>query len=80
MRRKRVRAVGSLHSAAYAAFRARLLKARILAGMTQTEAATAVGRPQSFIQKCEAGERRVDAVELHQLAKLYEQPLDWFFR
>jgi transcriptional regulator with XRE-family HTH domain len=46
--------------------------------MTQTQAAAALGRPQSFIAKVEAGERRVDALELSALARLYGCPLAFF--
>ena len=33
---------------------------------------------QSFVSKCETGERRVDVVELAAFAKLYERPLTYF--
>jgi transcriptional regulator with XRE-family HTH domain len=55
-----------------------LKEARIAAGMTQVQVATALGRPQSFVAKCEAGERRVDVVELEQFAKVYGRPLSDF--
>ncbi len=46
--------------------------------MTQVQVAKRLGRPQSFISKIEAGERRVDAVELHELGQLYNKPFDFF--
>jgi transcriptional regulator with XRE-family HTH domain len=63
---------------AYAAFRARLKKARLQAGLTQAEVAKALGEPQSFISKCESGERRVDYVELREFARLYKVPVSFF--
>ena len=72
------RAVGSTHSPRYRAFLARLREARVTAGMTQVQAANALRRPQSFIAKAEAGECRVDVVELEQFAKLYGRSLLYF--
>jgi len=37
-----------------------------------------LNRPQSFVSKIESGERRVDVVELSELAKLYRRPLNFF--
>lgn len=61
----------SVHSAKYKRFLTRLRQARQNAGMTQTEAARAFRKPQSFVSKCESGERRVDAIELQRFAELY---------
>ena len=41
-----------------------LVERRTLAGLSQTELAKRLGRPQSFVSKFEAGERRLDVVEL----------------
>jgi len=68
----------SVHSARYKEFLKRLRAARVAAGLTQTEAARAVGHPQSFISKCESGERRLDVIELEELARVYHKPLRWF--
>ena len=63
---------------AYKNFLARLIEARKQAGLTQVEVAKRLGRAHSFISKCELGERRVDFVELQQLAKLYNKDLSFF--
>lgn len=55
----------------YRRFVVRLREARQHAGLTQAEAARRLGRSQSFLAKCESGERRVDFVELLALADLY---------
>lgn len=39
------------------------------AGLTQVELATRLKRPQSFVSKYEAGQRRLDLVELKQIAE-----------
>ncbi len=67
-------------SAAYRLFLTRLREARQAAGLTQAEAAVKLRRPQSFVSKCESGERRVDVVELVAFAQLYKRGLDFFVR
>ena len=58
----------------------RLKEARLQASLTQAEVAAALRRPQSFVSKCESGERRVDVVELDEFAKLYRKPINFFLR
>jgi hypothetical protein len=48
------------------------------AKLTQVEVAKRIKRPQSFVSKVESGERRVDVVELIDLARVYRRPLDFF--
>jgi len=62
----------------YQRFLARLREARLQAGITQAEAARRLGKPQSFLSKCESGERRVDFVELLVLAELYGVEISFF--
>lgn len=69
----------AFHSPRYERFQERLRRAREEAGLTQADVARALGRPQSFVSKCESGERRVDAVELEDFARLYGQPCEYFW-
>ena len=62
----------------YDAIVQRLIEARRESGLTQREVSAQIGRAHSFLSKCETGERRVDVLELLQLAKLYEKPLRYF--
>ena len=62
----------------YTSFRERLIRARKDAGLTQGEVNDRMGKPHSFISKCELGERRVDFVELQLLARIYEKNLTFF--
>jgi len=57
----------SIYTARYKRFKELLCRYREQAGLTQTQLAEAVGRPQSFVSKIESGERRLDIVELLQL-------------
>ena len=52
----------SVYTELYRAMLARLRSARKAAGMTQTDVAKALRRPQSFVSNCESGERRVYVV------------------
>jgi transcriptional regulator with XRE-family HTH domain len=63
---------------AYRDFIARLVQARKDAGLTQVQVAKQLGKAHSFISKCELGERRVDFVELQQLAEIYGKDLSFF--
>jgi transcriptional regulator with XRE-family HTH domain len=47
-----------------------LIAKREKANVTQTELATALGEYQSFVARPESGERRIDVVELIQLARV----------
>lgn len=62
----------------YQRFLARLRAAREGAGLTQVEVAKRLRVPQSFVSKCESGERRVDVVELGAFARLYRKPIQYF--
>ena len=68
----------SLHTPRYRIFLGRLRQARKEAGLSQAELARAVGRSQTWVSKCELGERRVDFVELEDIAKALGKPLKWF--
>ena len=54
----------------------RLKEARRRAGLTQAEAARALGQPQNFVSKCETGERRIDPIELADFMALYGTSFD----
>ncbi len=62
----------------YRVFLTKLKSARMAASLTQVEVARRLGRPQSFVSKCESGERRVDVIELAEFAHLYRKPFSYF--
>lgn len=57
-----------------------LKKARIEAGFDQEKAAELLGKTQSYISKIEAGQRRIDIVQLKEFSKTYKKPLDYFIK
>jgi transcriptional regulator with XRE-family HTH domain len=56
----------------------RLRAARKHAGLTQVDVAMALRLPQSYVTKCELGERRIDPIELQQFAELYGRRVTYF--
>ena len=55
----------------------RLKKHREYLGMSQQYVAECTGIPRSAVSEIEHGNRRVDAVELAKLARLYQVPVSW---
>jgi transcriptional regulator with XRE-family HTH domain len=70
--------VSTVRTSRYQRFLKRLQSARHEAGLTQTQVAKVFGRPQSFVSKCESGERRIDVFELEDFASIYGKPLTFF--
>ncbi len=64
----------------YAHFLVRLREAREQAGLTQDDLASRLGETQSFVSKCERGERRMDVVELREFCKAMGITLDRFVK
>lgn len=56
----------------------RLKEAREYVGLKQEDVAKKLGIPRSALSNIEAGSRKVDVIELTQLAKLYQRPVTWF--
>ena len=61
-----------------AALAARLREAREYVGLSQEEVAQILKVPRSAISLIEKGERKVDAIELKQLAQAYQRSVDYF--
>jgi transcriptional regulator with XRE-family HTH domain len=70
----------SIYSTEYKAFLHHLRQARHEKGLTQMDVAQLLGKHQSYITKCENGERRVDIVELAEFARIYDKPIEYFLK
>lgn len=66
------------HGRRYKQFLAKLKEARRQSGLTQIGVSSLLSRPQSFVSKCESGERRVDVIELMEFAEIYHKPISFF--
>lgn len=73
-----IRRRSAIYDSDYRAMISRVREARQEAGLTQKEVAAAMGRPLSFVSKCELGERRIDPIDLRQFADLYQKPFEYF--
>lgn len=70
----------SIRTKEYRYFIEKLKKARIQAGLTQVEVSKKIKRPQSYISKVEAGEQRLDIIELKKFAGLYKKDIEYFIK
>jgi transcriptional regulator with XRE-family HTH domain len=64
----------STHNHDYQLLLAVLKAARKRVDMSQVELASRLGNTQTFVSKCERGERRIDAVELVEFAEALGVP------
>jgi transcriptional regulator with XRE-family HTH domain len=61
----------SIHSSHYRVFLRVLRETRQRAGPTQADLAARIGDTQSFVSKCERGERRIDVIELRVFCRAF---------
>ena len=63
----------AIYSREQRALVARLKQTREEAGLDQNQAAQKLGTTQSYISKLESGQRRIDVIQLKELAKIYKK-------
>jgi transcriptional regulator with XRE-family HTH domain len=68
----------STNTPEYKAIVEKLVAARKAKGLSQAAVAEALGKHQSYIAKIEIGERRIDIIELMEIAKLIDLKLEDF--
>lgn len=61
-----------MHDPRYEIFRSLLVELRERGGLTQVDVATRLGKPQSYVSKYERGERRLDVIEMLDIADVLE--------
>ncbi len=70
----------SISSQDYRIFLRELRAARRRSGVTQAEVARRISETQSFVSKCERGERRLDVVELRSFCRAFGASVTDFVR
>lgn len=68
----------SIHQQDYALFLQHLRDSREQSGLTQEQIAAEMGVTQTFISKCERGERRMDLLEVRDYCKAMRVPFEKF--
>lgn len=58
----------------------KLKKTRKEAGLTQEEVGKKFGQDQTFISKVEAGQYRIDAIQLQKFSDIYKKPMSYFLK
>ena len=58
----------------------KLKSARLSAKLDQKTAAKRLNKSQSYISKMESGQRRVDLVQLKQIAEAYGRNIEYFIK
>ncbi len=64
----------------YTLFLALLREARKMAGLTQEQVGERLHQTQSFVSKCERGERRIDVIELYAFCQAIDISLEDFMQ
>ena len=68
----------SIRTSEYKKLVTKIKQARLDSGLTQKEVAEKIKKPQSYISKVEAGEQRLDIIEMKKLARLYKKNINDF--
>jgi len=68
----------SIHSARYRVFLKVLRESRRATGLSQAQVAERIGETQTFVSKCERGERRIDVIELGTFCRAFGISLKQF--
>lgn len=68
----------SLYSNEHTKLVERLKQARKEAEMDQKDVAKALGKTQSYVSKIEAGQRKIDVLQLKEFAKIYSKNISFF--
>ncbi len=56
----------------------RLKRARLEIGLDQNQVAKMLKKTQSHVSKIESGQRRIDVIQLRELAKIYRKDVGYF--
>ncbi len=70
----------NIYSSGHKFLAQQLKKARGMSGLDQREVAELLDKTQSYVSKIEAGQRRIDVIQLQEFAKIYKKKIDFFIK
>ncbi len=70
----------TIYSEGHKALIGKLIEARRIKGLKQEDVGKLLGKTQSYVSKIEAGQRRVDIIQLKEFAKIYKKNLSFFIK
>jgi len=70
----------TIRSSEYKEVIKKLKAARIAVGLSQKEVAKRLNKSQSYVSKIEAGEQRIDIIELQVFSNLYKKDIKYFIK
>ena len=74
----KIKPLKTIHRPEYDVLITKLISARKECDLTQKEVGDKLGWRQDYISKLEAKQRRLDILELHDLAKIYNKDITFF--
>lgn len=70
----------TIYTKAHKSLVQKLIEAREKAKLRQGDVAKKLGKTQSYISKIESGQRRIDIVQLKELAEVYRKNPNYFIK
>ena len=70
----------TIYSEGHKSLIGKLIQARKERGLRQGDVAKLLDKTQSYVSKIEAGQRRVDIIQLKEFAKIYKKNFSFFIK
>ena len=68
----------SIYTDTYKKLISKLIQARQASKLSQKDVASLIDTTQSYVSKIEAGQKKIDVIELKNLARIYKRDIRYF--
>lgn len=68
----------TIYSKKYMALVEKIVRVRKELNLRQSDVARLIGKSQSYVSKMEAGQLRIDVIQLNELAQIYKKTIGFF--